>query len=218
MKKMPKAGDIFSFQIAPDEFAFGRVMLNLRTQCFDKELIGSANPLNYFKDGKFILADLYRETSSGDLPEGRSIAISGILTTYSLLMLGIWKIVGFESVNPQEVDFPEGVSVESVTKAALVRGELSLSFNMNIKEVEKIGIYPQTFPPSMLSEILLFNLGRGNEINNKNSENKDFLDMSNLDLRYSKYRERVYELLGEDMNESYYDKACRYGFDLKRFY
>lgn len=215
---MPKAGDIFSFQIAPDEFAFGRVMLNLRTQCFDKELIGSANPLNYFKDGKFILADLYRETSSGDLPEGRSIAISGILTTYSLLMLGIWKIVGFESVNPQEVDFPEGVSVESVTKAALVRGELSLSFNMNIKEVEKIGIYPQTFPPSMLSEILLFNLGRGNEINNKNSENKDFLDMSNLDLRYSKYRERVYELLGEDMNESYYDKACRYGFDLKRFY
>jgi len=218
MKKIPKAGDIFSFQIAPDEFAFGRVMLNLRTQCLDKKLIGSDNPLNLFEDGNFMLADLYRETSSGDLPEARSIAISGILTTYTFLALGIWMIVGLESVNPQEVDFPEGISVESVTKAALVRGELKISFNMDIEEVEKIGIYPKTFPPSMLSEILLFNLGRGNEINNKNSENKDYLGMSNLDLRYSKHRERVYELLGEDMNESYYDKACRYGFDLKRFY
>lgn len=211
-----KSGDIFSIQISPTEFAFGKVNLNIQTQCVDKNLITKNNPLSSFED--VILIEIYRETSKNNLPEKREVLIPGLLTLSEFFNRGVFPVVGFSEVVPQNVDFPESLTVEGVTQAGFVKGEIKHIFPMGIEAIESIKIYPKTLPPIILPEIILYQLGRKEEIKNPALVNKELRNLNRHDLRFSEHRQKVYEKAGLDPNESYYEMSKRMGFDLARFY
>lgn len=218
MKKIPKSGDIFKFQINKGEFAFGRILLNIETLFLESGLIQPTNPLTVYNNRHIILVELFRETSVGNLPIIRSILIPSILTNYDFISLGMWSIVGFEPVNPLLVDFPEGLTSISPVKSGLVKGELTIPFNMDMNEVQKIGIYPGTKASVTFPEITLYHLDRKDEINNPRLIDKEVMNTKKDDLRFSEHRQKIYDLAGLDPNESYYSLSKRMGFDLARFY
>lgn len=53
-----KAGDIFSVEIAPNEYAFGRVLLHVYKQCVEKGYIGINHSLAV-GDRKTIFIEFY---------------------------------------------------------------------------------------------------------------------------------------------------------------
>lgn len=213
---MPEAGDLFSLPVGPDEVAFGRVMLNIQTQCIDAGKLKPGSALASYSD--IVLVEIYRQTSSGALPEQRDVLIPGILTGNGFLKSGMWEVVGRQDVDPRDVAFPEGLSIETVTRASLIRGELQLGMDMTSEEVGRINIYPGTRPGWIFGELVLYGLDRKEEISIPGMTDVDQMNPARYDLRFSEHRARVYALLGEDPDEPYYALAKRNGYDLARFY
>lgn len=212
----PKPGDIFSFPVKNGELGFGRVMLNIQTQCISSGKIDDDNPLRIHQD--VVLVEIYSQTSEGDMPDSWDVLIPGILTHDDWIKRGMWKTVGSDKVDPHGVEFPEGLSIETVSTAALIRGELALPLEMKAEKVDAIGIHPGTKAGWIFGAIVLYHLGREDEIDVPRLNDTSKLDLANYDLRFSEHRSGIYAQLGEDADESYYELSKRKGFDLARFY
>ena len=213
---IPKAGDIFKFPITSNEFAFGRIMLNISAQCVKTKKIDRDNDLWPFRE--YLLVQVYQQTTKGDTPSKNDILLPGIMMSGGCIEDKTWDIVDFKEVKPQEVEFPEGLSSEKAIKGALMKGECRIVFDMEFSEIEKINIPPIGNPCKILPEVVLFQLGRKDEINNPRLTNKEFRNPASFDLRFSPYREKIFELAGIDPGESYYELSKRLGFDVSRFY
>jgi hypothetical protein len=211
-----KAGDIFKFAITSNEFAFGRVMLNITTQCVKTNKIDKDNPLWPFRE--YLLVQVYKQTTFGDTPSASDILIPGILISGGCLEDKSWEIVSFKEVKPQEVEFSEGLSSEKAIKGAFMKGECRIVFEIEFSEIEKINIPPVGNPCKILPEVVLYQLGRKDEINNPRLTDKEFRNPASFDLRFSPYRDKILKLAGIDPGASYYELSKRLGFDVSRFY
>ncbi|WP_175609910.1 hypothetical protein [Zobellia uliginosa] len=49
------------------------------------------------------------------------------------------------------------------------------------------------------------------------SDRTYFLDNNDIRLN-NNFRKEIYDQIGEDMNQSYYEMALKHGYDLGRFY
>jgi hypothetical protein len=219
MNNTPKNGDIFRFKILKNEFGFGRVLLNINELIEGKKLIDIDHPFRIFKGSSTILAEFYKETTSGVLPKNRTILIPSIYTSYGFITLGLWDIVGNEKILPNKVDFPESLVSKSPVITSFTKGEIELPFKLEMTEVDSIGIPLRTFPPTIFDNIMLYHLGRKDEITNPAITDKEVLNTTKSDLRFSEHRVKIYHQLADyDPKESYYDFSKRMGFDLARFY
>lgn len=212
----PKAGDIFKFPVNSKEFAFGRILLDIKTQCVKTKKINQDNPLIAFP--KAILVEVYAQITTGEIPQKKEILIPGILTSSSFFKIKKWEIVDFEKVDYTKIDFPETLSSEKAERGLLVKGELKIPFEMEFEELEELGMEPCTQPCIIFGELVLYQLGKKDEINNPRLVDKELRNLANDDLRFSKHRKRILKLAGIDPKESYYDLSKRMGHDLSRFY
>lgn len=210
------AGDIFKIPLTEDEYAFGRLMLDVRAQGIETGKIAGDNPLMIFPDA--LLIEIYRSTSAGKLPSSLEILIPGLFSSNNCLGDGSWEIVGHRAVDPMDIEYPETLSAGGKTGAMLVRGETRQPIPMEMEEIMEIGIYPSMHPCRVLHELILFHLGRKDEIENREPDEVEYYELSKYDLRYYPERERILQLGGIDPNEKYYDLATRLGHDPDRFF
>lgn len=211
-----KAGDIFTIEIADNEFAFGRVVFDAKGQGIDKGLINSGSTLALTeKDTIFI--EIFKQTSNEQTfdKSNLDILIPGIFTLNLDLVDFLWKIVDYIEIDPIQVDFPEFLSVDGPFNGKFIKGEIEQQVEISMPEVEEIMIYPSIKSVITIPEYILHALGRENEIR---ENRRPLRDMKVNDLRFSDYREKVYALLPPEFKKPYYELAKEKGFDLARFY
>jgi len=210
-----KVGDIFYFQIPNGEYLFGRIMFDVTQQGVKPKLIKPNSPLIFFKDT--LLVEVYRATSITNVFDKSitsDLLVNGAFIDPIFLKKGIWKVTGFQKVNPIQVDFPEALTAFE-DHALFRKGEVALPLNLSEGKLREINVYPTVLPPVVLVDICLYYLELHSLIN------PDYLSSSNLshsDLRFSEFRDKVYEMLSEDRKQSYFDMSKKHGCDFSRFY
>ena len=211
-----KAGDIFAVEIAPNEYAFGRVLLDVYKQCVKKGHIGINHSLA-LGNRKTIFIEFYREVFNEKRfdVENPELLIPGIFTLNLCLLDFEWEVVGHKPVDPVKVDFPESLSIDGAFKGKFIKGELYAEVAITVEEIEQIRIYPSLESLMAIPEYILYSLRRQDEIN---EERRQFRDLKNIDLRFSEYRDKIYALLPLEFHKPYYELAKERGFDLARFY
>lgn len=212
-----KAGDIFTFQLPNEKYGFGRILLDVSRQCIEPNLIDKSSPLDFFAG--CVLVEVYKQISEQPILTSSEILIPGIYCMDDELD-SMWTIVGHEKIDPLKIDFPEYVSSRGV-RDCFTKGEIRWFFppkavrypNNNI--AEELNIYPNFGSPGGLPYICLYYLDLKHLITPMNPEayNRD-----NTDLRLSPHRSKIYQMLEEDENQSYYEMSSKLGLDVTRFY
>lgn len=144
------------------------------------------------------------------------VLIPGLFVSRGCFENGIWHIIGHREVDPVTVEFPETL-VNKGSKAYFVRGEVEVPIEIGFKKIREINAYKTAYPCGILGEIALHQLGRVDEIDKPEVAIK-LRDLSRSDLRFSEYRNWIYELLGEDEDQPYHQISNRMGHNLSRFY
>ncbi len=211
-----KHGDIFAIELSEKEYAFGRILLNIKKQCIDTRLIDTEAQLNFYEDA--ILIDIYKQTASDATFAGGEVLLNGLFVISSMVANGSWPIIDHISIDPKSVEFPENLAVYSGSQSKFIKGEIELIIDMEQSEMDDIEVYPSTIPPIVLSDIILYYLSRHEEIDSEGIDDLDVFSLNRYDLRYNPSRIKVYDMLNEDMNQTYYDMAVKKGLDLSRFY
>ena len=135
--------------------------------------------------------------------------IPGIFVTNFDLDDGIWKIIDNIPVDPQTIDFPEGL-LDSFGKLCLIKGELRITIPKPVSYKDEVGVGLRVKACGAMGQIARFYLN-----NPKDSPDGP---LYTSDLRFNDKRKEVYNLIGKDLGQSYYDMAKDEGFDLARFY
>jgi hypothetical protein len=207
-----KHGDVFSFRLPNEKFIFGRILLDVNKQCIKPKLLKQDSPLGFFKD--CILIEIYKELSTHNDFAPSEVLINGIFVDLYLLKKGLWEIIDCQEVDPTKVEFPEAMN--AFEEHALFRkGEIVLPLSLNEDNLRIINVYPTIVPSAVLSDICLYYLDF------KHLIDPDYLVTSNLrnsDLRFSEHRREIYQMLGKDENQSYYDMSTQLGYNITRFY
>lgn len=207
-----KLGDIFSLQLPNQEYVFGKITLDVTPQCVKPKLIQPGSPLFSFEDT--VLVEIYKTTSKKNEFIISEVLINGVFIDPLFIKKGIWTIVSNQDVDSRQVEFPEAL-ISFENHALFRKGEITLPIALDEEELRKINVYPTILPPVVLIDICLYYL------NLKHLINPEYLETSQLntsDLRFSSFRRKIYEMLGEDDNQSYFDMSKRLGYDITRFY
>lgn len=208
-------GDVFSIPLPDGQFLFGRVVFDVAKQTRKPGVVVS--PDNYFTFfGSSVLIDVYRDLQAVSTPDfSEQVLIPGVFTSTTLLDSGVWRVIGNRSVDPTQVEFPE-VFVHSDATAFFERGELFLPTQLTWNEYEALPFRASINSPYGIGAMGLNYLGKRDLIEEKYLY-PQYLE--NDDLRYQPHRRTaVYQQLGEDPAEPYYQMALRHGMDFARFY
>ncbi|MEZ4875166.1 MAG: Imm26 family immunity protein [Flavobacteriaceae bacterium] len=212
-----KPGDIFSFPIHSEEFGFGRILLDVYAQGIKPSKIDKQSPI-YFTDNT-ILVELYKNTHKDPekLPNDLEPLVSGIFTSNGFIVSNDWNIIDFNVVQPTTIDFPEFVAQKGAFSSIFIKGELKQEIELPFVKMNEIAIKPKSFPGIMFGPLMLYNLGRKEEIQLPNI-NARSIDLAHLDVRFSPSREEIHSLLPIEFNNPYDELSKMKGFDIKRFY
>jgi hypothetical protein len=216
-----RKGDFFVFPLRPTgEWMVARLMLDIERQCVQPKRIEVGSPLYAFP--KALLIEVYRpvvataEAAAAVAGAEADVLMPGILVSQGCFGRGGWRVVGHRAVDPAAVAFPEAL-VHKQGRTHLVQGEVSRRLEISFKKAREINAYPTEHPCGLLDEIVLYQLGRADEIG-KPEAALALRDLARSDLRFSPHRAWVYEQLGEAPDASYHQLAQRRGHDLRRFY
>jgi len=166
--------------------------------------------------GKCVLIETYKGVfSSLEEVDFSKVAIKSNFVRTDMLKREDVKLIGYEPVQPQGVSFPEVMSMYN-SKYYFSVGELKIPVNITYEEYDEIHVYP-TYGSGYweLVATLVW------------SDRKDLVEESDIkesyfiadDLRYSpEKRNKIYAMIGENPNQSYYELALKRGFDLARLY
>ena len=211
-----KAGDIFSVQLPNQKYISGRIMLDVYKQCYETNIIKELSGLFLYKE--CILVEIYSELFDEPTSKQSSVLIPGIFFANDPERTSMWQLIDHQPINPLQVEFPEtlpGVGAQD----CLVRGEITLPlrgrkrnryFPYGLPE-----ILPSLISPKAIVNISLYYLNLKQLITTQYPETHNLADS---DLRFSEHRNLIYEILGEDENQSYYEISSKLGFDVTRFY
>lgn len=208
-----KAGDVFSIEIAENNYVFGRVLLEVTSQCKGK--VPEDSNLNFF--GGCILIEMYDQFSKENKFDkaNAKVLIPGMFTDTFGIKDGIWEIISHIQVMPEKVGFPESLLSFS-PKIYFNKGELLLNTKLTREQYEKIGVYSTKDSSYAVGSICLHYLGKDDLIEEQ-FKWPEYLE--NSDLRYRpEIRSKIIKQAGYDDSKSYYENALERGFDLKRFY
>ncbi len=213
-----KAGDIFTFELVPGEYAFGRLILDLYRQCWKPGKAEKHGVLGV-PDRDSVFFELFRQTSTSKVfdSNNRDVLIPGIFAPNYDLEDFTWEVIHHIPIEPEKVDFPEFLTVDGASHGQFIKGEISYLVKIPGEEVEAIDIYPSSKALVTIPEFVLCALGRADEVL---EHRREIRALENNDLRYSVHRKRIYDLLPEEFNQgkTYYELAKAKGYDLKRLY
>jgi hypothetical protein len=211
-----RTGDIFSLPLPTGECLTGRVMLDVKNQCVRPKLISSDSALRFYNGS--ILIEIYKQTFTEPSANRSDILIPGMWSSPGLLKSGCWNVLGHETVNPSQVEFPEYFIGSGARTILFRRGEIQLPIEVTREEYEQIDVLGSILPSGTLGEICLYHLGRKSEINDPDLVDVELRSLKHADLRFNDFRSEAYRRLGEDENVSYFEMSLKHGQDIRRFY
>lgn len=202
MKVNYRDGDIFSFPIGNNKFAFGRVVLDMFRQGVEKKVLNKSSHL-YMGEG-IILVEVYQEIEDNveDKPNKLNVKAPGIYIADGFLKGGLWKILDNKPIDYTKIMIPEFLSHSGAFNSVFDMGEIRINVPIPFKKTEEFNLYPTIHPGLSLDEFL-------------DPKNKR---LSKYDVKYSKHKDWIYSHLDIDKNKSYYELSKQKGFDLARFY
>lgn len=164
--------------------------------------------------GGSLLVETYRRLS--DTPDfGESeVLLKGVFVDARSLKRGHWKIIDHQAVDPTQVEFPEGL-VATGRGANFQRGEINLPVALSGQDVHRIAVFPTQQSSLALADISLYYLGLKRLIEHEYGDSRH---LRYSDLRFSDHRSKIYQLLGEDESQTYYQMSMQLGYDIARFY
>lgn len=216
-KQAIEAGNIYAVQLNDKEYFFFRVILMIEEQCISPKLIAQDSELAFFSSCGLI--EIFKKTS-GEVNgySDNDILIPGLFCSFrSFITNEKWLYAGFKKVNPADIYFPGFVQSFGVYNARYIRGEVALEFEMGMKEVERISIFPATLPGTVLFVLYLYIAGRKDEIPSKYLDLDRFV-LSKNDVQFSEYLDTIKSILGSEVDLPYKQLSEKYEFDAGRFY
>ena len=211
MEERAKAGDIFTQQLPNGKYMFGRILMDIKTQCFDSGILKKEETELRSYSSSYVVEVYDLISDSPECPENFNVAFPGIAVWDGAFEKDLWKVVGFKKVNPIEIDFQESIYYYD-EEINLTRGEIELSGYLDeddttetIRELESAAF--------MQSEVLIEHVFHYLETNDKT----ELLDYDSR-LLSEEARRIIYDALGEDYTKSYYDLAKGEGYDTARFF
>ena len=207
-----KHGDIFTVQLSNQQYLFGRILLNVKEQCVKPKLLEPGSPLTFF--GGSLLIEMYRVMSATPDFDGSEVLLNGVFVDPRSFKRGLWTIVDHQEVDPTQVEFPEGL-VATGHRASFQCGEVKIPVELSEQDLRQIHVYPTQQSSLALADICLYYLELKHLIEHEYRDNKH---LRYSDLRFSDHRRKVYQLLGEDENQTYYQMSTKLDHDITRFY
>ena len=215
-----EVGDIFRIKLLNGLYAFGHVIFYVPRK--SKKWL-DINPESYLVKwfSGCILIDIYSQISDKNTLENKDIFLKGVFlssTDLATMDEDTITIVDNFPVEIKKIEFPETIGANREDGFFLERGELKLRLgNISNSIREKLMNFPSSFKDiySITDAVLFFQ-------NRKSEMQRNYYDGWNhapSDLKYNpELRTKVYKILGEDPNQSYYEMALKHGFDLVRLY
>ena len=214
MAKRLKIGDLVRVKLLNDKYMWVHVLFDVRWRLPEDRMI---DPSNYFFIyGMCYLVNVYAQISSDEELKDETIFFKGIFIPRRHLAKE--TVIANMPVDYKSIDFPE--TTGGSDDNCLWKGELSLGMG-KIPET-KIKEWNDRFNGNFcdvysVADSVLWMQKRESEMQRTNYPAgwkfvpKDF-------RYYPEYREEVWQMIGEDPNQSYYELALKHGFDLARFY
>lgn len=224
-KRIFKSGDVFALKVDDSTYLAGRVLLNIEYDCLRSGIVDDSSLLKrcYNSVGPSFLIEMYKEIlSEPRMPKNWECLYTGVNVSSRGAKEGHWIYIGNKNVDPMTIEFPEIIEMEIGKGYELTKGEISIPLNGDWGQIQEEKKVMHTLINSVgIKYYCLYQLGLKSMITavypKLNVETK-FSKLTG-DLRYTPdLRARVYEEIGEDPNQSYYEMALKHGYDLARFF
>jgi hypothetical protein len=212
MKKKLLNGVVFANPLPNGQYLCGRVMLDIQGNV-KRRLFPSDSALGLFFGT--VLVEMYSIPTARPEYVPSPVLIPGELV-FAKFIGRDWPIVGEIPVDLRTVEFPEGVSGFEHPKgeADFTCGEIAVPLPLSDRDCDEINARPSVGLGNTIGLRCAIALGLMPE----RPGFKRGSPISSQDLRFSKYRPRVYEHLPFPMEISYYDKQKMMGLNLERLY
>ncbi len=212
-KKTINIGDIFSVKVEKNEFIFGRILFDVVNQCIKKNL-DKNNYMGFFN--KCFLIETFKGVfSSFDKIDMEKKAVISSFVPVDFFYDYECNIIGNVKVDPKEVSFPEVLSSTNMDYFFSV-GLLQFSIKLSETEYENIGVYP-SFGTGYWEIIATLDFSNRIDLIEEGDHMDNYFEDS--DLRSNpELRKKIYSMIGEDPDQSYYELSLKHGFDLSRLY
>jgi hypothetical protein len=211
-------GDIIAVKLLNGLHLFVQIMYRVPSiKHKDIEKINQKSYLVQWFSG-FYLINVYRQISKNNILENSEIMYKGLFLHKSDINKSEFEILSHNKINVEEIEFPETIG-NLEDGYFFQKGELIIPIRNYTKKFEKdlkngpLGSFKDIYS---IGDSVLYAQNRKNEMQR---EYYDGWKHTPSDLRYyQKLRNEIYKLIKEDPNQSYYNMALKYGYDLKRLY
>jgi len=213
-RKSITVGDIFAVKIEDTEYYyFGRVLFDVK-----KQYSTEVKLFNYLDwHGESVLIETYKTISKKSEISNYEVAVDGQFIPKSYLLEEDLTVIGNIPVNPHKVSFPETYKNVHLQPILFTVGELALETPLTVEYVDRTKIFPTMGNIYTIQSATLDYAGRKDLIEDEEDIMDNYFKFSDLRSLID-VRKEVYESLGEDPNQTYYELALKHGFDLARFY
>jgi Immunity protein 26 len=205
-------GTVFAVPLPAGNFLCGRVMLDIHG-CVKRRLFAAESPLPGL--GKAILIEMYSLVVPAPMYVPSPLLIPGAFIEAEEVGKA-WPVLGHNAVDPTVVEFPEALIGyhHPDGQAAFQCGEIHLPIRMPHYDLDRISVFTCIHSAFLWPYTCLRALGREKEV----PADYKTATLSDKDLRFSPFREEVYQYLPFPMEEPYFEKQQRMGLHLERLY
>jgi hypothetical protein len=207
-----KQGQIFLVPLPGGGNLFGRVTLDINAHVRMRRF-PPGSPLVGF--GKAYLIEMYSQVVSGSSYSPSPVLIPGALIQPDMVGAG-WPFVAYRAVDPRTVGFPESIigHMHPKGRAHFECGEISVPIPLTDQEFQDMEVRRTMRSGFLWPYVCLWALGRRDEIPS------DYVAASLewSDLRFSKYRDKIYKYLPFKPSMSYFEQQKQMGLNLDRLF
>ncbi len=211
MKKRAKAGDVFSAKLSNGQYMFGRVLLDINTQCIKSKKVDRKVSMLGKRAISYVIEVFDAIQDNEEMPIDPTVLIPGISVDPESFEEDRWNIIGHIEVDPKEVDFQEDYEYYE-GEVIFYRGELVISGKLDDDQLYALD------SGYFLNSSDLFDAAI--VLKGKPELSKYQTDIEKYDKRFSQadLRKRVFQAIGEEPEMDYYHLALKHGFDTTRFF
>ena len=209
-----KIGDIFRVEVQSGKYIFGRVVFDINKQYCKNISDDISNYLMFFAK-HYVIQTFKGVYDDPDADFLRETIIDSVITRSKIFKDGYWPIIGNIEIDPKKVSFPETLALKN-NKLFFECGEIQIELPVSYKYRDEKKIYPTLISPITIYAGTLFYQGLQEYIDEEHFY-PQYLEGSDLRFRPD-VRKEVYDMMGEELGQTYYEMALKYGFDITRFY
>lgn len=181
--------------------------------CMKRRLFTAGTPLPGL--GKAVLIEMYSAVSPVPKYAPSPLLIPGAFIERQEIGR-LWPVIGHNAVDPSVVEFPEALIGyhHPEGQVAFHCGEIHLPIQMSHYDLDSIAVFTCIHSALLWPYTCLRTMGREKEV----PEGYKTATLADNDLRFSPFREAVYQYLPFSMEEPYFQKQSKMGLHLERLY